>query len=88
VFQMVSISLTGVTGSVGGTSLLDNIKEANLHMQKKGGLGIATILVKVYDIVDLVKIVLPSPTAAKLAQDSDNWGEDWLNRLRLVVETD
>lgn len=57
---------------------MDSIKEANLHMRKKGGLGVATILMKVHGFVDLVKVVLPSPSAAKLAQDSDNWGEDWV----------
>lgn len=65
-------------GQNGGAEILDGVKAANLHMRQKGGLGVATILMKAHDVVDVVKVLLPSPTAAKIAQAADDWGEFWV----------
>jgi hypothetical protein len=47
-------------------------------MKKKGGLGIATLLIQAHDVVDVVKVILPSASAAKQAQSADDWGELWV----------
>lgn len=47
-------------------------------MRKKGGLGVATILMKAHDVVDVVKVMLPSPASATQAQAADDWGEFWV----------
>lgn len=75
-------------GNMGGAAILDSIKEANLHMQRKGALGVATLLLKADDIVDIVKIVLPSPASVRQEQEADNWGQFWFDNLRLAVELD
>lgn len=66
------------SGNMGGAAILDSIKEANLHMQRKGALGVATLLLKADDIVDIVKIVLPSPASVRQEQEADNWGQFWV----------
>ena len=55
-------------------------------MKKKGGLGVATLLVKAHDVVDIVKVILPSPDAAKQAQAADDWGELWVRCLILILD--
>lgn len=65
-------------GNLGGGLLLDSLKDANAHMKKKGGLGVAAVLLQAHDIVDMVKIVLPSPAVTKQVQEADNWGEEWV----------
>lgn len=65
-------------GNLGGGPLLDSLKDANAHMKKKGGLGVAAVLLQAHDIVDMVKIVLPSPAVAKQVQEADNWGKEWV----------
>jgi hypothetical protein len=55
-------------------------------MKKKGGLGVATLLVKAHDVVDIVKVILPSPEAAKQAQAVDDWGELWVRCLILILD--
>ncbi|KAF9566779.1 hypothetical protein CPC08DRAFT_740556 [Agrocybe pediades] len=75
-------------GYAGGKSILDSFQDANVHMKKKGGLGVTAVMLQAGDVVDFVKILLPSPAATKHQQDSNNWGEDWLQRLRVAVELD
>lgn len=70
----------------GGAEILDGVKAANLHMRQKGGLGVATILMKAHDVVDVVKVLLPSPTAAKIAQAADDWGEFWVRPTLHKIE--
>jgi hypothetical protein len=50
-------------------------------MKKKGGLGVATLLMKAHDVIDVVKVILPSAGVAKQAQEADNWGELWVRYL-------
>lgn len=47
-------------------------------MKAKGGVGVAALLLKAHDIVDIVKIILPSPTATKQVQEKDTWGDNWV----------
>ncbi|PPR07422.1 hypothetical protein CVT26_013738 [Gymnopilus dilepis] len=74
--------------NLGGNAILDTFKTANEHMRTKGGLGVAVLMLKAHDIVDLVKIILPSPSATKHVQENDNWGGNWLEKLRIAVEMD
>ncbi|KDR75909.1 hypothetical protein GALMADRAFT_248699 [Galerina marginata CBS 339.88] len=73
---------------IGGKSVLDSLKDANEHMRKKGGLGVAAVILQAHDVVDFVKILLPSPAATKQVQEADDWGKDWLEKLRMAVEID
>jgi hypothetical protein len=50
-------------------------------MKKKGGLGVATLLIKAHDVIDVVKVILPSAAAAKQAQAANDWGELWVRHL-------
>jgi len=47
-------------------------------MEKKGCLGIAAVLLQANNTIDMVKIVLPSPAAARHVKEADNWGEEWV----------
>ncbi|KAF8973285.1 hypothetical protein BDZ97DRAFT_674969 [Flammula alnicola] len=76
-------------GNLGGDPILDSLKVANEHMRKKGGLGVAALLLQAHNMVDFVKIVLPAPAVARQVQDDDDWGrEGWLDKLRVAVEID
>jgi len=47
-------------------------------MQQRGSAGAtAVMLYYSHKIVDLVRISLLSPEATRLAQESDNWGDEW-----------
>ncbi|RDB16942.1 hypothetical protein Hypma_002611 [Hypsizygus marmoreus] len=73
-------------GRRGAADVLKSAQEASNFMKQKGGLGVAIILMQAHDAVDIVKVTLPSPAAAKLSQETDNWGEDWVERFRMAVD--
>ncbi|KIM40144.1 hypothetical protein M413DRAFT_446302 [Hebeloma cylindrosporum] len=87
-FTLTMAETREMLGNLGGGPLLDSLKDANAHMKKKGGLGVAAVLLQTNDNVDMVKIVLPSPAVAKQVQEADNWGEEWLQHLRKAMESD
>lgn len=47
-------------------------------MKKKGGIGVAALMLKANDMVDIVKIVLPTATVTKKVQEDDDWGQLWV----------
>ena len=65
-------------GGLGAGAILDSLKDANAHMKKKGGLGVVGVMLQAHDIIDIVKIILPSPAVAKQVQKDDNWGDIWV----------
>jgi len=75
-------------GAIGGNSIVDSFKDANVHMKNKGGLGVTSILLQAGDVVDFVKIVLPSPAVTKHQQEEDNWGEEWVSFSQLSMKVD
>jgi len=72
-------------GQNGGAGILESSKAANFHM-KTGGLGVAILLMKAHDVVDVVKVILPSAVVVRQAQGTNDWGELWVEGLRLALE--
>lgn len=64
-----------------GLQMLENARQNSEFMRKKGGLGLARLLLMENDkkMVDFTTIVLPSRENARLAQEKDDWGEDWVS---------
>ncbi|KAJ3517211.1 hypothetical protein NLJ89_g652 [Agrocybe chaxingu] len=87
-FTMTVAEVRDVFGNMGVGTILDSFKDANDHMRKKGGLGVVAVMLRAHNIVDIVKIILPSPASTKAVQEADDWGKDWLEKLRLAVELD
>lgn len=61
--------------------MLENAKQNSEFMRKKGGLGLARLLLMEEEkkMVDFTTIVLPSKENARLAQEKEDWGEDWVS---------
>jgi hypothetical protein len=55
-------------------------------MKKKGSLGVATLLMQVHNVIDVVKVTLPPAGIAKQLQAADDWGERWVRYL--IPDTD
>lgn len=71
----------------GGADILESGIAASNHMRKKGCLGVATMLLKAHDIVDVVKVILPSLDVARRIQAEDDWGKDWVSQyFRFLIE--
>ncbi|KAF9531620.1 hypothetical protein CPB83DRAFT_848472 [Crepidotus variabilis] len=87
-FTMTLEEVESIFRDANGLAILESFKESNEHMQKKGGVGIVGVLLEAHGVMDLVKIILPTPSATKLNQMADNWGEFWLPRLQAAVEAD
>jgi hypothetical protein len=68
-----------------GVEILENAKAANLHMRSKGSVGVATLIMKAHDIIDVVKIALSSPEAVRVEQLTASWGDKWVGGLLFVV---
>ncbi|KAH0589468.1 hypothetical protein J132_05659 [Termitomyces sp. J132] len=72
-------------GRQGGSSIIESTKQNSDFMKEKGGLGIGMIMLQAHDFCDIVKVTLPTPAAAKAAQETDDWGDNWVEGLRLAV---
>ncbi|EAU91652.2 hypothetical protein CC1G_09334 [Coprinopsis cinerea okayama7 len=77
------LTMEEVRGMLGpsGEPMLDSLKEESKFMQKKGGIGMAAIILEMGGIVDLVKVILPKPDGAALMQRVNNWGSEWFVNL-------
>lgn len=47
-------------------------------IQKKGAVGVASIMLQYKDNIDIVRVIIPHPKVAKSLQDSLQWGERWV----------
>ena len=57
-------------GPSGGTEVLQSNLANHEHMKKKGGLGVAPLVLEAHGLVDIVNIPLPSREGARKAQTS------------------
>ncbi|KAG5651168.1 hypothetical protein H0H81_009632 [Sphagnurus paluster] len=62
----------------GGASIIESAKSDSSFMKAKGGLGVVMVMLQAYGYVDIVKVVLPSASVVKAAQQADNWGDQWV----------
>lgn len=74
-------------GMPNGIQLLEQSKENHEYMKKKGGLGIATLLLMAHKMVDLTRVVLPSQETARTMQRVDDWGQNWASNHMLSRTT-
>lgn len=51
-------------------------------MQKKGAVGVATLMLQYKKTVDVVRVIIPNPKSAKKLQDALHWGENWVRRIQ------
>ncbi|KAF7966393.1 hypothetical protein HWV62_38869 [Athelia sp. TMB] len=58
------------------------------YMKKKGGLGVAAVILKAGEVLDMVNVPLPSHAGAKAATAAKNmnWGEDWVTGFNISLE--
>lgn len=62
-----------------GKSILEASMQQHQFMKNKGVMGIVNIVIKVDDLVDVVRVILPSADAAKkMLQVNGNWSPDWV----------
>lgn len=72
----------------GGAEVLESGKAAHLHMKEKGSLGIATLVMRAHDMIDVVKVILPSASDVRQAQETNDWAELWVRCLTALSEAD
>lgn len=74
-FVMMRAEAVDMLSSAGGAAILESNWKNHEHMKKKGGLGVAPVILKTGDgIVDIVNITLPSQAGAKLAVGAKRHG--------------
>jgi hypothetical protein len=62
-------------GPSGGAEILKSNLVNHDHMKKKGGLGVAPLILEAHGLVDIVNIPLPSREGARKVQASMDWGK-------------
>ncbi|KDQ57632.1 hypothetical protein JAAARDRAFT_58224 [Jaapia argillacea MUCL 33604] len=66
-----------------GKGVMESGKASHEHMKRKGGLGVATLLLEAHGMIDVTRIVLPSLDGARKIQRMDDWGtEHWVEKLK------
>lgn len=82
-FTLTDAEARDMLGAQGpqGLQMLENARQNSEFMRKKGGLGLARLLLMEEEkkMVDFTTIVLPSKENARMAQEKDDWGEDWVS---------
>lgn len=67
----------------GGKSILQSSHQQHQYMKKKGALGVVNIMIKLGDITDVVRVVLPTAQQAKqMPRLNGDWGKDWVSPLQ------
>lgn len=66
----------------GGAAVLDTGIASHEYIKKKGGLGVAQLILGAHGFVDVISINLPSHEGAKKAIAAANWGRDWVYHAR------
>lgn len=77
-FDMTRDEARDMLGPSGGTEVLQSNLANHEHMKKKGGLGVAPLVLEAHGLVDIVNIPLPSREGARKAQTSMDWGKSWV----------
>jgi hypothetical protein len=64
--------------SPSGAIILDTGMASHEHMKKKGGLGVAQLILEAHGLVDIISIALPSQEGAKKALATIDWDQNWV----------
>ena len=78
-FDMTRDEARDMLAPSGGSRILESHLASHEHMKKKGGLGVAPLILEAQGLVDVLNIPLPSSKGAKEAQAAMDWGQNWVD---------
>jgi len=85
-FDMTRDEARDMLAPSGGSRILESHLASHEHMKKKGGLGVAPLILEAQGLVDVLNIPLPSSKGAKEAQAAMDWGQNWVAGLQTALE--